>query len=67
MEQFTFWCSALSSPSVFNMLLLLPHSVGSGGERRLAGPAFPHEQNYEEDPQQEEQEEVVTGRRKTKH
>lgn len=46
------------SPLVFNMLLL-PRSVGPGGERRLSGPAFPHEQNTEEDPPQEEQEEVA--------
>lgn len=52
------------SPLVFNMLLL-PRSVGPGGERRRSSPALPHEQNTEEDPPQEEQKEVA-GRRMNK-
>lgn len=48
-----------------NNMLLLPRSVGPGGERRRSSPALPHEQNTEEDPPQEEQKEVA-GRRKNK-
>lgn len=57
-------CCMILSPLVFNMLLL-PRSVGPGGERRRSSPALPHEQNTEEDPPQEEQTEVA-GRRKNK-
>lgn len=48
--------SALSS--VYNILLLLPPSVGSGGERRLSWTAFLHEQNLGEDPEKEERHKV---------
>ncbi|XP_035769034.1 glutamate-rich protein 3 [Neolamprologus brichardi] len=49
-------CCVILSPLVFNVLLL-PRSVGPGGERRRSSTALPHEQNTEEDPPQEEQKE----------
>lgn len=39
---------------MINPLLLLPPSVGSGGQRRLSGTAFLHEQKLGEDPEQVE-------------
>lgn len=48
--------SALSS--VYNILLLLPPSVGSGGERRLSWTALLHEQNLGEDPEKDERHKV---------
>lgn len=43
-----------------NMLLLLPPSVGSGGEQRLCRTAVLHEQILKADPQQEECQEIET-------
>lgn len=48
--------SAVSS--VCNMLLLLPPSVGSGGEQRLSWTALLHERNLVEDPEKEERQEA---------
>lgn len=44
----------MSGAFVINPLLLLPPSVGSGGQRRLSRTAFLHEQKLGEDPEQAE-------------